>query len=114
MEQRRIRRFVQGLNVEIQEVLEAAQLTTFREALEKGQRVELARSQVKAFHAQKRGPPSTNLGQGDRSAPPPKARRGAGGTRVSEAPRNPYLGKSKLGKDNQESPHQKGKCRLLM
>ena len=39
---------MQGLNVEIQETLAAAQITTFREALEKAQRVEFARSQVKA------------------------------------------------------------------
>ena len=34
-EQRRVRRFVQGLNVEIQEVLAAAQINTFMEVLEK-------------------------------------------------------------------------------
>ena len=34
-EQRRVRRFVQGLNVEIQEALAAAQINTFTEVLEK-------------------------------------------------------------------------------
>nr|XP_027082262.1 uncharacterized protein LOC113704571 [Coffea arabica] len=42
-EQRRVRRFVQGLNVEIQEALAAAQINTFTEVLEKAQRIEIAR-----------------------------------------------------------------------
>nr|XP_027062826.1 uncharacterized protein LOC113689223 [Coffea arabica] len=53
-EQKQIRRFIQGLNVEIQEALAAAQLNTFSQALEKAQRIEAARGQVKAFHNQKR------------------------------------------------------------
>ena len=35
IEQKRVRRFVQGLDVEIQEVLAATQINTFMEALEK-------------------------------------------------------------------------------
>ncbi|XP_027150344.1 uncharacterized protein LOC113750581 [Coffea eugenioides] len=50
-EQRRVRRFVQGFNVEIQEVLAAAQINTFTEVLEKTQRVEIAKAQVRAFGA---------------------------------------------------------------
>ncbi|XP_027184080.1 uncharacterized protein LOC113782387 [Coffea eugenioides] len=46
-EQKRIRRFVQGLNVEIQEALAAAQLDTFGQTLEKAQRIETARGQGK-------------------------------------------------------------------
>ena len=42
MEQRRMRRFVQGLNVKMQEALVAAQINTFTEALEKAQRIEIA------------------------------------------------------------------------
>nr|XP_027124258.1 uncharacterized protein LOC113740948 [Coffea arabica] len=42
-EQRRVRRFVQGLNVEIQEALAVAQINTFTELLEKAQRIEIAR-----------------------------------------------------------------------
>ena len=38
-EPKRIRRFVQGLNVEIHEALAAAQLETFSQALEKAQRI---------------------------------------------------------------------------
>ena len=53
-ERKRIRRFVQGLNVEIQEGLAAAQISTFTEALEKAQRIESARLQVRDFHNRKR------------------------------------------------------------
>ncbi|XP_027171652.1 uncharacterized protein LOC113771246 [Coffea eugenioides] len=83
-EQKRIRRFVQGLNVEIQEALTAAQLNTFSQALEKAQRIETARSQVKAFHDKKRRQPCTgnsNVGQSSRNEPPTKMGRGAGGPR---------------------------------
>ncbi|XP_071905724.1 uncharacterized protein [Coffea arabica] len=53
-EQRRIRRFVQGLNVEIQKDLAVAQINTFSDAVEKAQRVESARLQVRNFQANKR------------------------------------------------------------
>ena len=53
-EQRRVRQFVQGLNVEIHESLAAAQITTFTEVLEKVQRVEIARAQIKVFQARKK------------------------------------------------------------
>ncbi|XP_071924777.1 uncharacterized protein [Coffea arabica] len=46
MEQRKVRRFVRGLNVEIQETLAAAQINTFTEVLEKTQRIEIAKAQV--------------------------------------------------------------------
>ncbi|XP_027109335.1 uncharacterized protein [Coffea arabica] len=45
-EQRRIRRFVQGLNVEIQKDLAVAQINAFSNTVEKAQRVENARLQV--------------------------------------------------------------------
>ena len=63
-EQRRVRRVGQGLNVEIQETLAAAQINTFTEVLEKVQRIEIVRAQVKAFHARKRCAPSGGQGQG--------------------------------------------------
>ena len=53
-ERRRIRRFIQGLNIEIQEGLIAAQISTFTETLEKAQRVVSARLQVRDFHNKKR------------------------------------------------------------
>nr|XP_027098972.1 uncharacterized protein LOC113718255 [Coffea arabica] len=80
-EQKRICRFVQGLNVEIQEALAAAQLDTFSQALEKAQRIETARGQVKAFHDRKRRPPdSSNFtdGQNSRNEPPSKIGRRTG------------------------------------
>ncbi|XP_027167425.1 uncharacterized protein LOC113767505 [Coffea eugenioides] len=54
-EQKRIRHFVQGLNVDIQEVFAAAQLDIFSQALEKIQRIETVMGQVKAFHDRKGG-----------------------------------------------------------
>ncbi|XP_027150353.1 uncharacterized protein LOC113750591 [Coffea eugenioides] len=63
-EQRRVRRVVQGFNVEIHEALAAAQINTFTEVPEKVQRIEIVRAQVKAFHARKRCTPSGGQGQG--------------------------------------------------
>ncbi|XP_027169497.1 uncharacterized protein LOC113769232 [Coffea eugenioides] len=85
MEQRRVRRFVQGLNVEIQEALAAAQINTFTEVLEKTQRIEIARAQVNTFHARKKGASSGDQGQeqGGQGMPPRKVSRGAGGVKIS-------------------------------
>ncbi|XP_071902691.1 uncharacterized protein [Coffea arabica] len=71
------------LNVEIQEALAAAQINTFTEVLEKAQRIEIARAQVRNFHAKQRGAPGRHQGpaQSDRNMPPSKAGRGAGGGR---------------------------------
>ncbi|XP_071920658.1 uncharacterized protein [Coffea arabica] len=44
-------RFIQGLNVEIQKDLAAAQITAFSEAVEKAQRVESARLQAEVLHS---------------------------------------------------------------
>ena len=90
-EQKRIRRFVQGLNVEIQESLAAAQLNTFSQALEKAQRIETARGQVKAFHDRKRRQPSSNdsmVGQSSRNEPPAKINKGTDGPRPAGTPNN--------------------------
>ena len=57
-ERKRVRRFVQGLNVEIQEALAVVQIDTFVEPLEKSLRVESARFQVKTFQTRKRNVPS--------------------------------------------------------
>ena len=86
-ERRRIRRFVQGLDVEIQEGLAAAQISTFTEVLEKAQRVESARLQVRDFHAKKRGTSSNPSGQADKSAPPFKKGKGTGGVEISSTPK---------------------------
>ncbi|XP_027150328.1 uncharacterized protein LOC113750566 [Coffea eugenioides] len=66
-EQQRIRRFVQGLNVEIQKDLAVAQLNAFSDAVEKAQR--------------KRGFLGSSSEQGDRGTPP-KIGRGNGGVQL--------------------------------
>ncbi|XP_027151966.1 uncharacterized protein LOC113780390 [Coffea eugenioides] len=80
-EQRRVRRFIQGLNVEIQKDLAVAQINTFSEAVEKALRVENARLQVRNFQVKKWGFSASSLTQGDKSTPP-KFGRGAGGGRL--------------------------------
>ncbi|XP_071914062.1 uncharacterized protein [Coffea arabica] len=52
-EQRRIRRFILGLNVEIQKDLAVVQINTFSDTVEKFLRVENARFQVRTFQAKK-------------------------------------------------------------
>ncbi|XP_071921773.1 uncharacterized protein [Coffea arabica] len=64
-EQRRIRHFVQRLNVEIQKDPAVAQLSAFSDAVEKAQRVESARLKVRTFQARKRAIPESNVGQED-------------------------------------------------
>ena len=81
-EQRRARRFLQGLNVEIQKDLAVAQITTFSDAVEKALRSENARLQVRNFQNRKRGAAGSSSTQGDKGAPP-KFGRGAGGGRFS-------------------------------
>ena len=112
-EQKRIRRFVQGLNVEIQKDLAAAQINTFGEALEKAQRVESATLQVKAFQTRKRGAPSENLGKVDseQDAPPSKIGKGTSGTKLLETSGDASVGVRLIcgycGKPN----HHENECR---
>ncbi|XP_027124278.1 uncharacterized protein [Coffea arabica] len=95
MEQRRVKRFVQGLNVEIQEALAAAQINTFTEVLEKVQRIEIARVQVRTFHVKRRGASGGNQGpaHSDRNMPPPKAGRGVRGGRFTGTSREAQSGR---------------------
>nr|XP_027100973.1 uncharacterized protein LOC113720231 [Coffea arabica] len=85
----KVRRFVQGLNVELQEALAAAQINTFTEVLEKAQRIETARTHVRNFHAKRKGGSSGAQGsvRSDQNAPPAKSGHGAGGGRFSSASR---------------------------
>ena len=53
-ERKRIILFIQGLNLEIQFALAAAQIETFSDALEKVQREESTKSQLRTFQARKR------------------------------------------------------------
>nr|XP_027124203.1 uncharacterized protein LOC113740889 [Coffea arabica] len=85
-EQRRVRRFVQGLNVEIQEGLAAVRIDTFADAVERAQRVEVARVQVKSFQAKKRFGPSSSWEPTYVNAPPAKVGRGTGGVNSPGAP----------------------------
>ena len=54
-----MRQFIQELNLEIQEPLAAAQINTFNETLEKLQRIENVRAQVKVFQSRKRSAPNS-------------------------------------------------------
>ncbi|XP_071909683.1 uncharacterized protein [Coffea arabica] len=86
-EQRRVRRFVQGLNVELQESLVVVRIDTFAEAVERAQRVEVARAQVKSFQSKKRFAPSSSREPTFGNAPPAKVGRGTSGVNSSGAPR---------------------------
>ncbi|XP_071939216.1 uncharacterized protein [Coffea arabica] len=86
-EQRRIRRFVQGLNVEIQEGLATAQINTYSDAVEKAQRFETARAQSRSFFARKRNAPSGSRDPISTSAPSPKMGRGTGVVNIPSASR---------------------------
>nr|XP_027071858.1 uncharacterized protein LOC113696678 [Coffea arabica] len=94
--QRRIRRFVQGLNVEIQKDLAVAPINTFSEAEEKAQRVESARLQVRNFQDKKQGFPGSSSGQGNKGTPP-KFGRGTRGGRQPGMWRGARQGTANLG-----------------
>ncbi|XP_027174388.1 uncharacterized protein LOC113774007 [Coffea eugenioides] len=85
-ERKRIRRFIQGLNVEIQESLATAQIITFTDTLDKAQRVENTKSQYKDFHARKRGNLSDNSKQSERSTQPLRMEKGAEEVKILEKP----------------------------
>ncbi|XP_027151991.1 uncharacterized protein LOC113752048 [Coffea eugenioides] len=86
-EQRHVRRFVQGLNVEIQEGLAAVRIDTFADAVERAQGVEVARAQVKSFQVKKRFAPSSSRESAYGNAPPAKVGRGGSGVTSPGAPR---------------------------
>ncbi|XP_027169400.1 uncharacterized protein LOC113769124 [Coffea eugenioides] len=102
IKQRRIRRFVQGLNVKIQKNLAVAQINVFSEAVEKGQRVESARLQVRNFQAKKRGFPGSSSGRRDKSIPP-KFGRGAEGGRQPGVSRGAQSRGGQVGRGQREN-----------
>nr|XP_027093480.1 uncharacterized protein LOC113713872 [Coffea arabica] len=110
MEQRRVRRFVQELNVEIHEALAAAQINTFTEVLEKAQSIEIARVQVRAFHAKRRGVPGGSQGQGqdDLAISPCKVGRGDGGRQISGTPKEITPSGASSGKGQARGASQGG------
>ena len=81
-ERKRIRQSVQGINVEIHEDLAAVQISTFTKILEKVEKVESTRMQVRDFHSKKRNFSSHISGQASKSAQPSKMGRGMGGVRA--------------------------------
>ncbi|XP_027158240.1 uncharacterized protein LOC113759862 [Coffea eugenioides] len=104
-EQRRARRFLQGLNVEIQKDLAVAQITTFNDAVEKALRSENARLQVRNFQNRKRGASGSSSTQGDKGTPA-KFGRGAGGGRFSGTARGAPSRGSQPGRGPQRSGSQ--------
>nr|XP_027083520.1 uncharacterized protein LOC113705811 [Coffea arabica] len=69
------------------EGLAAVRIDTFADAVERAQRVEVARAQVKSFQAKKRFAPSSSREPTYGNAPPAKVGRGTGGMTSSGAPR---------------------------
>ena len=68
-------------------------------ALEKAQRVESAKLQVKAFHAKKRNALSNSgVGQLDKNAPAPKVGRGMGGVKSAGAARGSLARRAASGR----------------
>nr|XP_027109288.1 uncharacterized protein LOC113729162 [Coffea arabica] len=104
-EQRRARRFLQGLNVEIQKDLAVAQITTFSDAVEKALRSENARLQVRNFQNRKRGASGSSSTQGDKSTPP-KFGRGTGGGRFSGMARGTPPRGGQTGRGQQRNASQ--------
>ena len=72
--------------MEIQEALATAQINTFWKALERAQRIESAKCQLRAFQTRETGTPGGNLGKARENAPPPKAGREVGGMRFTILP----------------------------
>nr|XP_027109267.1 uncharacterized protein LOC113729140 [Coffea arabica] len=116
-EQRRVRRFVQGLNVEIQEGLAAVRIDTFADAVERAQRVEVARAQVKSFQAKKRFAPSSSREPTYGNALPAKIGRRTSGVNSPGAPRGALArgtgARSAGGRDNgaRGGPNGRGQSR---
>ena len=82
-EPRRIRRFIQGLNLEIQKGLAAVPIGSFSEAIEKAQRIENTKAQLKLFNARKKNVPSSSQGPMEASAPSSKFVRSTSGVGAS-------------------------------
>ncbi|XP_027103158.1 uncharacterized protein [Coffea arabica] len=103
-EQRRVRRFIQGLNVKIQKDLAVAQITTFSDTVEKALRAKNARLQVRNFQVRKRGLSGGSSSQRDKSTHP-KFGREAGRERLPGTARGtpPRGGQSGQGRQRSAS-----------
>ncbi|CAH2812726.1 MAG: hypothetical protein CBHOC_5420, partial [uncultured Caballeronia sp.] len=73
------RKFIHGLNVELQEGLATTRIDTFGDAIEMAQRLESAKVLVKNFQAKRKGVSSSGGDPGEQSTPPSKFSRGMGG-----------------------------------
>ncbi|XP_027155509.1 uncharacterized protein LOC113758506 [Coffea eugenioides] len=102
---KRARRFLQGLNVEIQKDLAVAQITTFSDAVEKALRSGNARLQVRNFQNKKRGFSGSSSTQGNKSTPP-KFGRGTGGGRFPGTARGAPPRGGQTGRGQQRSASQ--------
>ncbi|XP_071933848.1 uncharacterized protein [Coffea arabica] len=104
-EQRRVRRFIQGLNVEIQKDLAVAQITTFSDTVEKALRAKNARLQVRNFQVRKRGLSGGSSSQRDKSTPPKFGREAGTGRLPGTARGTPPRG-GQSGRGRQRSASQ--------
>ncbi|CAH2812188.1 MAG: hypothetical protein CBHOC_5372 [uncultured Caballeronia sp.] len=108
-EQRRIRKFIHGLNVELQEGLATTRIDTFGEAIEMAQRLESAKALVKNFQAKRKGVPSDGLESGEGSTPPPKVGRSTGSEGDFGPPRGARSqGSLAQGSQLSEPPSERG------
>ncbi|XP_027155600.1 uncharacterized protein LOC113755967 [Coffea eugenioides] len=87
--------------MEIQKDLAVTQINAFSDAVEKAQRVENAKLQVRNFQAKKRGFSGSSSGQGDKSTPP-KFGRGTRGGRMPGMSRGALSRGGQVGKDQRE------------
>ena len=75
-ERKRIRWFIQGLDLKIQDALAAAQIETFSDVLDKAKRVKSTKSQLRTFQSRKRDVSDSSFGL------PPNVRQGLDGERL--------------------------------
>ncbi|XP_027169574.1 uncharacterized protein LOC113769313 [Coffea eugenioides] len=93
------------------EALAATQVDTFSQALEKAQRIDVARGQVKAFHDRKQRQPTSSTytpGQSSKNEPPTKLGRGAGGPRPAGTPGRGNFGRGRAGRGPQRGGQRGG------
>ncbi|KND54440.1 hypothetical protein BSCH_01509c [Candidatus Paraburkholderia schumanniana] len=77
-EQRRIRKFIHGLNVDLQEGLAMTRIETFGDVIEMAQRLESAKALVKNVQAKRKRVSGNESDPGEQSIPPPKFGQGVG------------------------------------
>ncbi|XP_071921823.1 uncharacterized protein [Coffea arabica] len=101
-EQRRVRRFIERLNVKIQNDLAVTQINTFSDVVDKILRAENARLQVRNFQVRKREFSGGNSTQGNKSTPSKFGREAGAGRFPSTARGTPPRG-GQTGRGQQRS-----------